>query len=209
LFSLDDDGVTHYQLRFKKAQSVPQHLITEINAWRSLLHALEWIGQNPKRYKNVGFGNISRRLNKNGLFVISGTQTGKIPTLSAKQYSIVTESYPMKNIVLAKGPAHPSSESMTHAQIYSLDRTANVVIHVHAPLLWKNAAKLKLPTTRRDVPYGTPEMAAEVERFMKTKALREVRIFAMGGHRDGIVSFGATADEAGMRLMEYARKTYE
>ncbi len=205
-FDIDDDGVTHYQLRLKKGAAPSSKFIEEINAWRTILHQLKWIGQDPKRYKNVGFGNVSRRLTsgKNPAFVVSGTQTGKKPVLTHKQYSTVLEAYPPKNLVIAAGPVPPSSESMTHSQIYSLDKSANVVIHVHAPVLWNNAKKLKLPVTKRAVPYGTPAMAAEVERLMRTGRLKKMKIFAMLGHRDGIVSFGKTADEAGMRLVDYA-----
>lgn len=202
-FSLDDEGVTHYQLRFQKAKPVSPKLITEINSWRGFLHTFGWIGQDPKRYRGIGFGNISRRLKKGCL--VSGTQTGRMPHLTHKHYSTVLKAFPEKNVVHAKGPLPPSSESMTHAQIYSLDPSANVVIHVHSPLLWKAAARLKMPTTPHNVPYGTPEMAAAVERLYHSGRLSKAKIFAMAGHRDGVVSFGVTADEAGLRLMQYAQ----
>jgi ribulose-5-phosphate 4-epimerase/fuculose-1-phosphate aldolase len=200
MFSIDDEGVTHYKLHFSKGKPVSEKKIRAINAWRDLLHAFKWIGQDPKRYKGVGFGNISRRLSQS-TFVVSGTQTGRRPSLTNRHYSTVIKSFPKQNTVVARGPVPPSSESMTHANIYALDPTTNVVIHVHAPVLWNNAKKLKLPTTRRSVPYGTPEMAAEVERLMKTGKLKKMKIFAMLGHRDGVVSFGKTADEAGLRLL--------
>jgi L-ribulose-5-phosphate 4-epimerase len=44
-------------------------------------------------YNNgIGFGNISQRLApSNGLFVVSGTQTGHLPQLNAQHYAIVTQ----------------------------------------------------------------------------------------------------------------------
>lgn len=206
---LDAEGVTHYQLHFTSGAAVDGSLIKEINSWRSVFHASGWIGQNPQRYRGVGFGNISRRMvgrrDRYGIprFVVSGTQTGHLPFLSRRHYTTVTRCHPSTNQVWAKGPVRPSSESMTHAMVYSLDRSAHVVIHVHAPVLWKAAAQLRIPRTAPQVPYGTPEMAREVQRLWRKGKVRHAKIFAMGGHRDGIVSFGKTAAEAGLRLVDY------
>ena len=41
-----------------------------------------------------------------------------------------------------------------------------------------------------DVPYGTPEMAREVQRLFRETDVRTRKIFAMAGHTDGIVAFG-------------------
>jgi ribulose-5-phosphate 4-epimerase/fuculose-1-phosphate aldolase len=144
----------------------------------------------------------------NPRFIVTGSQTGKYPHLKPRHYSLVEKSFPQENRVMASGPSKPSSESMTHAIVYRLDPTAQVVIHVHAPLLWKNARRLGLPMTRRNVHYGTPEMAAEVIRLFKTRQLRTKKIFSMSGHLDGVISFGSTADEAGLRLIDYAMRSY-
>src|ERR1044071_5796846 len=130
---IDDEGVTHYRLEFRRRAPVRAALIKEINGWRSLLHALGWIGQDPKRYRGVGFGNISRRLPgrvDNPRFIVTGSQTGKYPHLKPRHYSLVEKSFPQENRVMASGPSKPSSESMTHAIVYRLDPTAQVVIHV-------------------------------------------------------------------------------
>jgi hypothetical protein len=44
---LDDEGVTHYQLEYRRGPAVPLNLVREINAWRTLFHTLGWIGQDP------------------------------------------------------------------------------------------------------------------------------------------------------------------
>lgn len=203
-----EDGVTHFNLDHSKGKPLPEKLIREINAWRGLLRTLGWLGQDPKRYYGVGFGNVSQRLTsgRNPQFVISGTQTGHIETLTPRQYTTVVSSVPEMNAVTSKGPVKPSSESMTHAMIYRLIPNARVVFHVHAPKLWRAAAKHKLPSTGRHVPYGTPEMAQEVARLLRNSALERHNVFWMRGHKDGVVSFGQTADEAGLRLIELAKK---
>lgn len=203
-FRIDDEGVTKYRLEYHRGKRAARGLIREINAWRGLFFRLGWIGQDPSRYRGVGFGNVSRRIGGTGgqpRFVISGTQTGNRHTLSPAHFTVVEKSFPKENRVIARGPCPPSSESMTHAVVYRLDPTAQVVIHVHAPLLWKQARRLGLPQTGRFVPYGTPEMAAEVERLFKTHRLQSQKIFSMAGHKDGVVSFGRTAEEAALRLI--------
>ena len=52
------------------------------------------------------------------------------------------------------------------------------------------------PATEPDVPYGTPEMAREVQRLFRETDVRNWKIFAMAGHRDGIVAFGHDFREA-------------
>ena len=48
---------------------------------------------------------------------------------------------------------------------------------------------------------ATPAMAAEVARLYATTDLAQRRIFSMGGHEDGIFTFGASAEDAGDLLM--------
>ena len=63
--------------------------------------------------------------------------------------------------------------------------------------------------TRADVAYGTPEMADEVRRLFCETDVRQLRIFGMAGHEDGIVTFGRTADEAGSAMLgALARSLY-
>jgi len=73
-------------------------------------------------------------------------------------------------------------------------------MHVHAPMLWQEAALLRLPTTDSAVAQGTPAMSAEVQRLFEQTNVQETKLFAMGGHEDGLVTFGPTAEEAGTAL---------
>ena len=59
------------------------------------------------------------------------------------------------------------------------------------------AAALGIPITDASVPYGTPAMAAEVARLYATSDMAQRRIFSMGGHEDGIVAFGESAEDSG------------
>jgi len=208
------EGVIKFQLEFSSDNPPSAEEISEINAWRKILYHLELIGQDPRRYDGYGFGNISKRLNCSNTascevrFLISGTQTGDLAELTTAHYSVVEECDPERNRIVAKGPIPPSSESLTHGTLYALDESIRFVMHVHSPHLWSAAEALGIPSTRPEILYGTPEMAEEVRRLCRTGEVRSLGIFSMGGHEDGIVSFGKTAEEAGAVLINYLAKAY-
>lgn len=205
------EGIIKYRLEYTPALALPEDQIRELNVWRRLLVLLGLIGQDPKRYGGYGYGNISRRLasldatrlpGEQHPFVITGTQTGGVADLTANDYVVVTGCYPDENRLVAEGPVQPSSESLTHGTLYALDDNILWVMHAHSPQIWRNAAALQLPMTG-DVPYGSPEMAAEVRRLYRTTDMPQQRIFGMAGHEDGIVTFGRTAEEAGFVLLGF------
>lgn len=202
------EGVVKFNLTYTPGPAPEAALLREINAWRTILMVNGLIGQNPARYGGFGFGNLSLRLPPWDAppharpFIISGTQTGHLAELGPEQYAIVLACDPAANHVIAGGPARPSSESLTHAAVYTQDSAVRVVMHVHSPEMWHCAALLGLPTTAVDVPYGSPEMAAEVARLFQVTDVAARRIFAMGGHEDGIVAFAADATTAGRILLD-------
>lgn len=209
------EGVIKFQLEFRETEALSPDDIREINAWRTIMHKLQLIGHDANRYDGYGFGNISHRVKpfdasaERRRFIVSGTQTGHVAILTGQQYAVVLESRADQNFVKAEGPIRPSSESLTHGVLYALDERIRWVIHVHSPELWTYAAALQIPTTHPHVPYGTPEMAVEVRRLFRETAVRERLIFAMGGHEDGIISFGRTAEEAGNKLINYLSRAYQ
>lgn len=209
--SSKQEGVIKFQLEFTPAPPLPATDIAEINAWRAILYKHKLIGQDPARYGGYGYGNLSVRLAPFDApptlrrFVISGSQTGDLSELGPEHYTVVTECYPAENRLVAHGPIRPSSESLTHAAVYALDPAIRVVLHAHSPEIWQTAAALGIPITSADVPYGTPAMAAEVARLYATTEMAQRKIFSMGGHEDGIVTFGATAQEAGDVLLAAQR----
>jgi L-ribulose-5-phosphate 4-epimerase len=169
----------------------------DLNRIRTRLHKLGFIG----RYSNgIGFGNISVRDGASNKFYITGTMTGGLPELTSAHFTrVVAWDFP-RNWLRCEGPVQASSESMTHAAIYEQDSTTCAVLHVHDLELWKRLLD-RIPTTRKEVAYGTPEMAAEIGRLFRESDVREHRVVAMAGHEEGIFTFGPTLDEAFTTLM--------
>lgn len=204
---MEAEGVIKFDLHYREAKPVAWTELDTLNAWRSRLWQLRLIGQDPQRYDGYGFGNVSVRYGPSDAapgeraFLISGTQTGALPELDERHYTRVIRYDATANRVVAEGPVKPSSESLTHGMLYDMDACIQTVLHVHSPALWQAAGTLGLPVTRASVPYGTPAMAAEVQRlFRETDVLRQ-GIFSMGGHADGIVAFGQTVATAGDTLL--------
>lgn len=202
------EGIVKYQCEYTPAPALPDAQISELNAWRKLMVLAKLIGQNPALYGGYGYGNISCRLDAavrtdgRHPFVITGTQTGGKADLVADDYVVVTACYPEENRLVAEGPVKPSSEALTHGAVYALDSSILWVVHTHSSEIWHNAEALGVPMTA-NVPYGTPEMAAEVRRLFTESDLPEKRIFGMAGHEDGIVSYGHTAEAAGFTMLAY------
>jgi ribulose-5-phosphate 4-epimerase/fuculose-1-phosphate aldolase len=210
---LTNEGVIKFEMEYKVAPALPEQVLRELNAWRKIMYLAELIGQTPARYGGYGFGNISCRVDypcDSGQppFAITGTQTGGVADLTPEDYVVVTACHPQSNRLVAEGPVKPSSESLTHGVLYSLDDSIRWVMHGHSPHIWQHAAALALPMTV-DVPYGTPEMADEVVRLYRESDVRQMKIFGMAGHEDGIVTFGATAEEAGFVMLGYLARAFQ
>jgi ribulose-5-phosphate 4-epimerase/fuculose-1-phosphate aldolase len=209
------EGVIKFALEFREAPPLPYAALREINAWRKVLYLLRLTGQDPARYGGLGYGNISQRLEpydappERRRFVVSGTQTGGLAELDAGHYTTVVESYPKANRLVAEGPIRPSSESLTHGALYALDVSLRFIMHAHSPEIWRHAAALGIPRTDPAAAYGTPEMAAETRRLLRDEAVRAGGIFAMGGHEDGLVAFGRTAEEAGTVLLRALARAFQ
>lgn len=191
-----DEGVVKYRCDWEKADPVAARNIADLMYWRDRLHAWGLIGV----YENgIGFGNVSVRLGNSCQFVISGTQTAHLRTLGPEFYCTVTEFNLEQNYLGCRGPVQASSESLTHGALYLHRNDMGGIIHVHNPQLWRQLL-FKIPTTRKEIPYGTPQMALEMFRLFEEENLAERKILAMAGHEDGIICFGSTVDEAGKVL---------
>jgi len=172
--------------------------ITALTVWRDILVRLELLGQDPARYGGLGFGNLSMRTDRG--FLVSGTQTGGLEHPGIEAWAEVTDWDLDGNRVASRGRVKPSSESLTHAAIYGLNAGIGWIFHVHSPDIWRRADELSLAVTPDDIAYGTREMAAAVREACDARATTGA--FAMGGHEDGVVTFGASAEAAGMPLVE-------
>jgi hypothetical protein len=198
----DREGVVKYRLDYTAAPPVNPGSIIELNAWRAVLFRLGLTGQDPRRYDGLAYGNVSIRLGSTA-FLISGTQTGGMPQLSAEHYSLVTGFDLEQNFIVAEGPIAPSSEALTHAAVYRSGPEIGCVLHVHSSELWEKAEALGIPVTDRQVAYGTPEMALEVGYLVRAS---ESPVIAMGGHEDGIIAFGGAVEEAAFNLIRCLAK---
>lgn len=192
---MNEEGVIKFNCNWIQGDAPAASLIKELNEWRNKLYAAKLIGVTPD---GIGYGNMSIRTNGNQ-FIITGSQTGHLETLGPEHYSLVTEYNFDQNSLICVGRAKASSESLTHAMIYECCAEANAVFHVHDKALWKKLL-LALPSTSPDVPYGTPQMAKEIERLFDHHHLAIHKIFAMGGHEDGVVAFAGSASVAGELL---------
>jgi len=172
----------------ERVEAAPVHFpeFDELNRCRRWLREMGLIGVYPN---GIGYGNISARCGDSSEFWISGSGTGSISDLLPGHYAKVAAFDFARNWVKCEGPVQASSESMTHAAIYSADRTARVVIHIHDRFLWTMLLD-RAPTTSACVAYGTPEMALEIGRLFRGRAVRRYRIITMAGHEDGILTFG-------------------
>lgn len=178
----------------------PDPAVTELlETWRRPLYEAGLIGHDAAQH--VGFGNISARYGRHGQFIISGTQTGHLPVTGNEHYALVTGFDIGENRVSCRGPVQASSESMTHAALYELDPKMHAVVHVHSERLWRRLQG-RIPTTRNDVTYGTPDMAAEFARLYRNTDFGDTGIAVMAGHDDGLVSIGTTLEQAATRLLE-------
>jgi ribulose-5-phosphate 4-epimerase/fuculose-1-phosphate aldolase len=187
--------VSHYvKFTYQRARPdiTPFDALAELNAYRRKLleQRLMGVGSN-----GVGFGNLSVRDGSTTSFCITGSATGGLPELRPTDCVRVAAYDFAKNWVRYEGGAIPSSESLTHAAIYESDRSIFAVIHCHDSELWATLLD-RAPTTSKSVPYGTPEMAYEIMRLFKISDVRTGKIFVMGGHEAGILTFGKNLEDA-------------
>ncbi len=206
------EGIIKYSLNHHHIMLDEHISISEINAWRTVFFELELIGQIKGRYGGYGFGNISQRISQENTkalqFLISGTQTGNLKTLSKHHYCTVLEAFPDKNSVKSEGKIKPSSEALTHASIYQQDRNIQAVIHIHCQKIWNNTRRLDLPHTSANIAYGTPEMAIEVEKVLNLTTSQYTGVFSMLGHKDGVVAFSDSMEKAACSLIKlYSKAT--
>lgn len=189
------------------------HQIQVLNYYRDTMYSHGLIGQDPNRYDNVAWGNVSKKiekidetLNHQSHFIISGTQTGGLERLTEEHYTTVVGYFPEFNVVIYKGPEgsiKPSSEAMTHGALYDLNASIGYVFHGHHKGIWENSRRFGIPTTKESVEYGTPKMAEEFQRVHNDNKMGAKGCISMGGHEDGIVAFSEYPKEAWDILQGY------
>lgn len=215
---MEQEGVIQFAAKHQ-SQPLPAAryggLASELGAWRRIFVQTGLLGTDSERYGGLGFGNLSARVpppskaRGERSFLITGSQTGSVASLMLAHYALVKAYSIRTNSVESEGACMPSSESLTHGAFYDLTPTLRFVFHVHAPAIWQRACALRIPTSDAEVAYGTPQMAAEVERLYRATALAEIRVMAMGGHTDGIIGVGRSASEAGLAILAMLARAYE
>jgi ribulose-5-phosphate 4-epimerase/fuculose-1-phosphate aldolase len=204
------EGVIKFDVRHRH-EPLPlwtRPVLRELDAWRSILFSLGLIGQDGVRYGGAAWGNVSARLppwhdGPRRPFLVTGTQTGGLAETGPAHYAVVERCDVSEGRVHSFGAVLPSSEAMTHAMVYAAAPDVRFVFHAHCPEVWRAARRLALPRTPDGVEYGTKEMAWAVERLLPLEATREAKAIVMGGHEDGIITFGATSDEAGEAMVRW------
>jgi ribulose-5-phosphate 4-epimerase/fuculose-1-phosphate aldolase len=181
-----------------------------LSAWRDILAHLRLLGRDPARYEGLGYGNVSARVGPFGdvprgqrRFLVTGTQTAHVAHATLREFCLVESWDIERNRVSSAGPVAPSSESLTHAALYDASPALRVVLHAHAPEIWRQARALGLPVTHAGAANGTPAMAHEMQRLFREGTLASTRIAAMGGHEDGVIAIGDSAAQAGETLVRH------
>jgi L-ribulose-5-phosphate 4-epimerase len=90
--------------------------------------------------------------------------------------------------------------NLSHAAVYRSAPVARAAVHVHHRGLWERL-RGRVPTTDPAAEAGTPEMALAIERLFRESGLAGEGLLVMGGHPEGLMAFGASADEAGERIL--------
>jgi ribulose-5-phosphate 4-epimerase/fuculose-1-phosphate aldolase len=193
-----DEGYIKFRSRWEKTVPLSLTCLEALIRWRKPLYDAGLIGHYDDQ--GVGYGNLSARAGDEGLFLISGTQTGHIADVGAQHFALVTDYDIERNTVCCRGPVEASSESMTHAAIYELDRSIGAVVHVHSAELWVGL-ETSLPSTGAEIAYGTPQMAMEFRRLYQDTDFPSVGVARMAGHESGLISTGRSVREAAERIL--------
>jgi hypothetical protein len=213
------EGVVRFEVQHE-TRALEERLFGEtarmLAAWREVLARLGLIGRDPARYEGFGYGNVSARVGPMGdvgrgrrRFLVTGTQTGGRSAVTLADFCLVEQYDIVRNEVRSRGLLPPSSESLTHGAIYDIAPAARVVLHGHAPEIWRKARALCIPVTHPEAQNGTPRMAVEVQRLYRESSLSGTGILAMGGHEDGVIAFGRTASEAGETLVRHLARALD
>lgn len=200
--SLETEGVIQFTLDHTCADAPDDHRLPKLGDWRNRFRRLGMIGQDPRRYGGLGFGNLSIRQGSE-TFLITGSQTAHHTRLLPEHMSCILEVNLAQNWARSLGPVKPSSESLSHAAAYQAHPDIHCVFHVHDPRLYRLGGQLGLAATPEDVHYGTPAMAYALAALLKDQP---ERLIVMAGHLDGLMATGRSMDAAGALLLSHLRE---
>jgi ribulose-5-phosphate 4-epimerase/fuculose-1-phosphate aldolase len=202
--SLEKEGVVKYTVQHDSGRIALPADMGELLAWRRRLRELNLIGEDAH---GLGYGNISVRWYASPRFLITGSQSSGLVDVDQRHFASVEVIDLDRNFLRSKGETPPSSEALTHAALYQSRASIRAVVHVHSRAIWV-AWRDRLPTTRDDVAYGTPEMAYEMIRLQKRSVITDKGVVVMGGHQDGVVAFGSSLADAAGEILALMPRTH-
>jgi L-ribulose-5-phosphate 4-epimerase len=194
----EKEGVVKYTVQHETARITFPPEMSELMEWRRRLRALNLIGADSE---GIGYGNLSIRLYGSPTFLITSSQSSGLTEVDQQHFARVTVVDLDKNFLRSVGERPPSSEALTHAALYQVNGAIRAIVHVHSRSIWE-ACRDRLPTSRDDVPYGTPEMGYEMVRLHKRRALGRQGVIVMGGHQDGVIAFAPSMAEAAGEVLK-------
>jgi ribulose-5-phosphate 4-epimerase/fuculose-1-phosphate aldolase len=197
---VNSEGVIKFCIEHQNQPACTEADIGELEHWRTELRQRRLIGQDPLKYEGLGYGNLSKRMS-DGTVLMSGSQTGHLEKLTQAEYARVIEFRVAQNWIRSRGLVHPSSETMTHLAIYGSAPEIGFVFHAHCAEIWEAGNDLNIPRTDPLAECGTLAMFHAAQKLLTNYDVRHGGIFAIGGHTDGIIVWGKTADEAGEILL--------
>lgn len=189
-----DEGYIKFHYEWIPA-ALPDINLTELIHWRQKLYQAKLIGAYPD---GIGYGNISMRY-KGNQFIISASATGNKEVLDPSHIALVHEFDLDKNWLSCIGNLPASSESLSHAAIYSSLPQVNAIVHIHHLGLWKKHIH-HLPTSDTKAPYGTPEMAYSLQKLLLEENT-DAGTIVMGGHEEGLLFYNSSLEKVGNQVL--------
>lgn len=147
------------------------------------------------------YGNMSFRIKEgSNEFIITSTGQGFREDIKDDKFVKVVKCDLDKNKVEVEGLEIPSSETFSHYVVYKNMPEINAVFHGHCTQL-VCSVDLGFKSTESEKPYGTAEIAREVE-----KVLGKENFIVMKGH--GFLALGKDIDEAGKITLRAYQKCF-
>lgn len=201
------EGVVKYRPIFVNGKGIDYHEIEDLNKWRQILRKKGLLGNSD----GVDFGNVGKNLIQSGLengshfLAVTESQTGHKKELTLRNYPVVTSYCPEENVAtIIKsqfGEIMPTSELPSYFAFLSADPNIRFIYHGHNRKMWENAERLNIPMTSKDAEYGSPKLHYDIS--VRFPDIKDIGILGMGGHKDGIFTWGDNADEAGNRMLRF------
>jgi len=200
-----NEGYTKFAVHLTDGDLTDSPALQRLNEVRTELHDLGLIGVLPD---GIGYGNVSLRPNKSDQFIISGTATGAKRVLALTDYCRVDSFNVSRNEVFCTGRIAASSESMSHGSVYQANPAIAYVIHIHSQAVFQFMLENGYPRTSEQAAYGTPRIAEETVQLVRDAGEKQ-GLFAMAGHQDGVIAYGADVETVRQLLLEVHLKAIE